>query len=200
MITKMTPIPSKLLPFNLTDPRTQTQWLDEPEPSIPRRLFDAITAHSEAAAIDYLESLVSADEKTFEDQYLEFKGGRVRKVGDPWSRQLSAFGNTDGGVVVWGIGTERENGVDYASVLDKVSDPLSLKAELEKDLQHATEVIGLAKSGMELVLTVFSLDQMPVTVKVSIDATIKEQILQETRCVTRVTINLEPPREFVPIR
>jgi len=109
------------------------------EPSIPKRLFDEITGAGEAAAIQYLESLVTSAEKTFESQFLEFKSGGTHKVGEAWSRELSAFANTDGGVVVWGLRTERHDGVDYASTLEKVPNPLDLKAELEKQLQHGTD-------------------------------------------------------------
>lgn len=118
------------------------------EPSIPKRLFDDITTAGEAAAIRHLESLVSSDEKTCEGQFLEFKSGRTQKVGEAWSRELSAFANTGGGVVVWGIGTERHDGVDYASKIEKVPNPLTLKAQLEKQLQHGTDPLV---SGVETI-------------------------------------------------
>ena len=111
------------------------------EPSIPKRLFNQFTAPDDTAAIQHLESLVGGGGKTFENQFLEFKRGRVQKVGDPWSRELSAFANTGGGVVVWGIGTNKENGVEYADTIEKVPDPLALQLPIDARIkeQIATE-------------------------------------------------------------
>ena len=118
------------------------------EPSVPKNLFEEIARNGEAAARQHLESLVNSDEKTFETQYLEFKSGRTQNVGDPWSQELSAFANSDGGIIIWGIGTARHNGVDYAATIDHVAKPLRLKGELEKYLQHGTDP---PLSGVEVV-------------------------------------------------
>jgi hypothetical protein len=118
------------------------------EPSLSRRQFDEFIAGGETAVIARLEGLIdAAAPKRFEDQFLEFKAGRATKVDDSWSRALSAFGNTDGGVIIWGIKTSKAQGVDYASAIDKVPDPLAMKGELEKLLQHATDPL---LSGVEI--------------------------------------------------
>lgn len=109
------------------------------EQSEPWQFFRRITGDGEAAAVKRIEALVHADEKTFEGQFLEFKGGNVHNIQEVWSRALSAFSNSDGGVVIWGVQTKKDKGVEHAHSLNKVHDPLLHASELEKRLQHATD-------------------------------------------------------------
>jgi len=107
-------------------------------PSRGEDWFRDLQAQSNQAA--FLKSLVNSTPPTFEDEHLDFKG--ADKLTDTdikrlWSKSLSGFGNTAGGVLVWGIDARKDNatGVDCASGLSLVPDPPVLLSRL-KELQH----------------------------------------------------------------
>ena len=87
----------------------------------------------------FLRKLVA--EKTAEGEFLEFKGGRIdeNSAKKYWSQALSGFANTEGGVVIFGIKTDRvepERGgrkIDTAADLDLVPNPVQL-TQLLKDV------------------------------------------------------------------
>lgn len=108
----------------------------------------------ESRAREFYEQIINAhdpgshlnrlvDERKPETEFLEFKG--ASKIPDSaikqyWSKALSGFSNTEGGVLVWGIRASRIDApdgghrkVDAASELDLAPSPASL-AQLLKDV------------------------------------------------------------------
>lgn len=84
------------------------------------------------------------DDKTFEGLHFEFKRKRDRtkpdlEPEDSWefSRALSGFANSDGGILLWGVGSSNENGLDYASSREPVRDHTIFVARLRKALLEA---------------------------------------------------------------
>jgi hypothetical protein len=82
-----------------------------------------------------------------EQEYLEFKSGEHlgdEKLKEYWSQLLSAFANTEGGVVIFGIktgeGTPTEDGrkLDVASGFDLFKSPDQYAQKLRKLLQNST--------------------------------------------------------------
>ena len=102
-------------------------------------LYRQIAEHDDPAAI--LNGMI-ADQRT-ETEYLEFKGAskiQPKQVKEFWSQTLSAFANTEGGVLIWGIRAARtehpddpSRKIDVASVLDLVPTPATF-SQLLKDV------------------------------------------------------------------
>jgi hypothetical protein len=80
--------------------------------------------------------------RTSEDEFLEFKGGRIddNAVKKYWSQALSGFANTGGGMVVFGVSTDRVaqpdggRAIDTAVAQDLLSNPNQL-IQLLKDVR-----------------------------------------------------------------
>ena len=64
----------------------------------------------------YLNNLPAAADPVTENEWRDFKeyhaGSREKGCRDAWSEALTAFANTEGGVVVWGLTAKREKGID----------------------------------------------------------------------------------------
>ena len=78
-----------------------------------------------------------------EDIHLEFKTKKDRSVpeldpSDAWqfSRALSGFANSDGGVLLWGIETDKE---DRARMLKPISSVVEFVARLKKSLINSIQ-------------------------------------------------------------
>ena len=100
-------------------------------------LFDQINA----GGVGFLQGMVNSAPPTFEEEWLDFKGADpmppdsdIKKL---WSKALSGFANTEGGVLIWGIDARKDptTGVDCASALSLVPDPDALKTRL-MELHH----------------------------------------------------------------
>jgi len=108
--------------------------------SAAKTYFDQITSHADPAGL--LASLVDSSPPTFETEWLDFKGspqpGDWLKI---WSKALSAFGNTEGGVLIWGIDarTDPTTKVDCAGKLRLIDDPQRLKSDLLNAQHKATD-------------------------------------------------------------
>lgn len=103
--------------------------------SAAQNYFRQITSASDPAA--FLSALVSTSPPTFETEWLDFKGNpKPQHVQEIWSKSISAFGNTEGGVLIWGIDARRnEEGIDCAADLSLIEDAAKLKSQL-LELQH----------------------------------------------------------------
>ena len=67
--------------------------------SAAQSYFDQITSAADPAG--FLALLVGATPPTFETEWLDFKGdARPEHVQKIWSKALSAFANTEGGVLI----------------------------------------------------------------------------------------------------
>jgi schlafen family protein len=93
---------------------------------------------SEAA----VQTLVDA--RAPEGLHLEFKRKHDRAKpdldsGDSWhfSRALSGFANSDGGILLWGVGTDRRDGLDRASVREAIVGHETFVARLGTSLLDA---------------------------------------------------------------
>ena len=107
---------------------------------------------SVGAASSFYASLVTEahflqliSEKTKEGLYLEFKTKKDRsngKLGDwdksQFSRALSGFANSDGGVMIWGIATNKR---EEACDLKPISGIHEFLAGLKKSILHSTQPV-----------------------------------------------------------
>lgn len=106
--------------------------------------FDKIMSLPETDRAAYLRKLVNSNPPTYEEEWRDFKGASKISHDDvkkTWSKALSGFGNTEGGVLLWGIDARKtgpEN-LDAASGLSYVVDPLAFKSRLMELHHTATE-------------------------------------------------------------
>jgi hypothetical protein len=95
--------------------------------------------YSEAGAVELLQSLPSKAEKTFENDWLDFKTGKVRDedLKKIWSKIVGAFANNEGGVVVWGLVSKKDptTGIDAVHAVECAPDVFALKSRL-MELRH----------------------------------------------------------------
>lgn len=98
-------------------------------------LFDSI------AGLTGIRQLVA--DRVKEDIYLELKTKKDRSVpeldkSDAWqfSRALSGFANSDGGVLIWGLETDKE---ERASKLKPISDVSNFESRLKKSLLSSVQ-------------------------------------------------------------
>lgn len=98
-------------------------------------LFDSI------GAVTDLRRLVQ--DRTQENIYLEFKMKADRRKPDldesdsrQFSRALSGFANSDGGVLIWGVETDRE---ERAVALKAISDVAGFESRLKKSMLNAVQ-------------------------------------------------------------
>ena len=103
-----------------------------------QELFDGIRSSDDVQRF--------ADEKRPEDLHLEFKqkmdsrnGAPDQKDKEKFSKCLSAFANSDGGVLVWGIKTDHRDQVDRAVEPKPIAEPERFRARLQDCLLGATQ-------------------------------------------------------------
>ena len=108
-----------------------------PELSNAEELFKKIISQPNPAG--YLEAMILVSE--VETEWLEFKGcERIseKDVDRHWSKALSGFANTAGGVLIWGVDARKnEDGVDCARELSLVPDPEKLAQRLSDVLLNS---------------------------------------------------------------
>jgi hypothetical protein len=95
--------------------------------------------YSNTNAVSLLQSLPNLPEKTFENDWLDFKSGKTKDqdLKKIWSKIIGAFANSEGGVIVWGVIAKKDSvtGVDAVSDLELVPDVFALKSRL-MELRH----------------------------------------------------------------
>jgi schlafen family protein len=111
-------------------------------PSLAQAFFDRIKDSPDPVA--FLESLTDPSAPATEEEYLEFKcvpQNNDRSLKEAWSKSLSGFANTSGGVLIWGIKATRLPGkkVDCACDTCLVDDPGELKTQLNALSRQATD-------------------------------------------------------------
>lgn len=91
----------------------------------------------------YLASLPTSAEPVLETEWLEFKGyyqqEELKSLRPIWSECLSAFANTEGGVLVWGLKANRKDGRDCVNGLAEVAAPDAWKQKLKGWLLQAAD-------------------------------------------------------------
>lgn len=125
-----------------------------PPPSLARQLFDRVVAAADPVAA--IRGLINPADPLFESDWIDFKGEEPARPGrtpDPrqqeksnrraWSEYLSAFANTGGGVVLWGIDARKMEvegrELDFAGAEALVTDPLVLASKLNEWQGQATD-------------------------------------------------------------
>lgn len=101
-------------------------------------------AQIQEGGVEFLKSLVGATPPTFENDWLDFKGGShpseksEKKI---WSEALSGFANTQGGVLIWGIDARKDGGtgVDCARALALVEQPDRFESRLRELQAQSTD-------------------------------------------------------------
>jgi hypothetical protein len=105
-----------------------------------RAYFEQFTGD---AAADLLKGIPCEEPKRFEDEQLDFKSGRhqIEDLDEPLSKELGAFANNEGGVVVWGITASRDNErkLDFAHALGLAQDIEALKARILSKYRFMTD-------------------------------------------------------------
>jgi Putative DNA-binding domain len=95
--------------------------------------------YSNVDAVSLLQSLTNLPEKTFENDWLDFKSGKTQDQDLKifWSKIIGAFANSEGGVIVWGVVAKKDlaKGIDAVSGVEPVPDIFALKSRL-MELRH----------------------------------------------------------------
>lgn len=103
-----------------------------------RLFFDAIRAADSPFA--HIAGFVNSSPPTYETEWLDFKSGGVgaeKAAHKIWSESLSAFANTSGGVLLWGLDCRRdESGVDHVVGLSLVEQPHAFVSKLRSMLSQ----------------------------------------------------------------
>ena len=105
-----------------------------------RYLFDRFTGPD---GIAHIRALVGQTPRVTEDNWLEFKSGKVRDedIRPLWSKALGSFANSGGGVLVWGIRADRDgaSGIDAVQEEAPVPDVERLVHKLKEWQPPATD-------------------------------------------------------------
>jgi hypothetical protein len=109
----------------------------------PSRAFELFKKYSGPDAAQLLQALPSNPEKTFEEEWLDFKSGtpkeeNIKKI---WSKAIGAFANNEGGVIIWGIDArdDKVTGIDAVLAVVPVPDLDRLRDTLNKSFTLATD-------------------------------------------------------------
>jgi len=100
--------------------------------------FDSIVAADDAFA--HISGFVNSSPPTYETEWLDFKGGGAsneKAAHKIWSESLSAFANTEGGVLLWGLDCRRDDsGVDQVVGISLVDEPDAFVSKLRSMLSQ----------------------------------------------------------------
>src|SRR5690242_86578 len=107
-------------------------------PSIAETIFNQLQAMNAQARADFLKKYV--DDNQHETDWLDFKAcARIKSVKEDWiektwSKFLSAFANSGGGLLVWGIETKEDHVLkkDCAVNISLVPRPGELLSRLDQ--------------------------------------------------------------------
>jgi len=107
--------------------------------SLARQFFDKIAA----GGVTAVKNLVNSDPPTFENDWLDFKSGQcpAKEIPPIWSKALSGFANTQGGVLIWGIDARKnpETQIDCAGDFVLVDTPSRLRSRLQELSNQASD-------------------------------------------------------------
>jgi Putative DNA-binding domain len=113
-------------------------------PSLAEELFEKIKNQSDPTA--FLKAMTDSASPTFESDYLDFKAKpdpdpKNSKLKEIWYEALSGFGNSGGGVLVWGIDARKDSttGIDSACAVKPIQNPNGFKSLLIELQRGATD-------------------------------------------------------------
>ena len=106
--------------------------------------FDSLPAQDSEAFIT-IENILKRESPLNEAEWLDYKDGDDKRIEEHWSKALSGFANSGGGVIIWGLKTEKQNGQDIPIALSLVENPPKLEGLLKTALSYAVDppVIGV---------------------------------------------------------
>ncbi len=93
-------------------------------------LFFEQLLKSDRDAYNRLASLIG-DNPLKEAEWIEYKSGFDKDVAEHWSKALSGFANSGGGIIIWGIQTKQKDNHDVPDALVLVDNPTALTGTLE---------------------------------------------------------------------
>jgi len=107
-------------------------------PSIAESVFKKLEAMDAPSRVGFLQKY--CDDQQHETDWMDFKSGSyIKKVDDrwideTWSKFLSAFSNSGGGILIWGVETKEDtkSKKDCAAILSPVPRPGELLTRLDK--------------------------------------------------------------------
>jgi hypothetical protein len=113
--------------------------------TLAEELFEKIKSQPDPAA--FLKAMADpAGPPTFESDYLDFKAKPDRdpknvKLKEIWYEALSGFGNSGGGILVWGIDARKDpaTGIDAACDVKPIQNPSAFKSLLIELQRGATD-------------------------------------------------------------
>lgn len=124
-------------------------------PSSAEAFYQQIVNSTDPLA--FIRTMVDPSSPLQEEEWLEFKGGKNPQAGTAipdgdvdkyWSKALSGFANTGGGVLIWGIDARPDptTRIERADSLSHVINPLKFKTRLNQLSQHSNDppVIGVS--------------------------------------------------------
>jgi hypothetical protein len=113
-------------------------------PTLAEDLFERIKSQTDPAA--YLKAMADPASPTFESDFLDFKAKpdpdpKDKNLKEIWYEALSGFGNSGGGVLIWGIDARKEpaTGIDAASDVKPIKNPFEFKSRLIELQRAATD-------------------------------------------------------------
>ena len=113
-------------------------------PTLAEELFERIKSEIDPAA--YLKAMADPASPTFESDFLDFKAKpdpdpKNTKLKEIWYEALSGFGNSGGGVLIWGIDARKDpaTGIDAACAVKPIPNPNGFKSLLIELQRGATD-------------------------------------------------------------
>jgi hypothetical protein len=139
-------MPNSRSPGRTSQGGAYSGWYTSGMPSRAEDFYRALEKLSEVERTSRVEGWISHGQT--EDEFLDFKTGKgnTDKHKETWSKLLSAFANTEGGVLVWGLSARTPKQpdafgrrLDRVDAMTPVDDPSVLEQTL-KDVQLAATI------------------------------------------------------------
>ena len=87
--------------------------------------------NDDAEAFKMLKEIVQSDNPLQEAEWIEYKSGFDKKAREHWSKGLSGFANSGGGILIWGIQTKPKDNYDIPDKIVLVANAKELAGKLD---------------------------------------------------------------------